>query len=741
MRQLHILAILVALTTLFWEAYSTKLPNGNKMRNLKKEDEKHAEKDKHHPGKKDRESEADNEEEENYYLPYRWQYDQAKYLVSNKCDNYLRQFIMKRELEISGNYGDYSGDPWLASVDFSGIQTTYLGGTEMVKVEVTGHSNNTDVLRSALEGDGITVRNCKGFSCSACIPVIGFMLRVDSIQEIRTVCATAAITNLGSVQSEAPRSMGSDMIRSKFGLSGKGIKIGVMSDSFGCKPGKSIALGDIPVTYTIVKEISDCFSRCGPVVDGEFTGVCDEGRAMMELIADIAPEAILLFRTAADGVNDFAVGIHELAEAGADVIVDDVLSLTEPWFQDGVLAQAADEVVKDYGIPFFSAAGNNARLSWEGAFQGSGLTLFGGEAHQFFDGDVFQKLTFTGQGRIQLNFQWNEPFASASGPPGSASDIDIFLFSEEGLTTLVPVAQSISNNVGADAAEVLAYRKTTSGAKNFYLYIELRDGPEPTRMKWISFGVPPIFVEFDTKSGTSVAHKNAAYTAAIGAADWMNTPRLGVSPAIQEVFTSAGGVPIYHDKEGKRLDAAVLRHTPLVVGPDNIRTTFFPKIDFPFFTGTSAAAPNVAALAALMLEFEDSLTPCDIYKILAVTAHDMDDAATMAYDNGYDFGTGYGFVDAIFAFNYLEQAFEDGGDGGNGGKGNSRKLQGRNRQRRRIKAKEDHRASRGGSLAPGCAYTGTMDRDEYYDYYRGYRDYNGRQRKLRGKLIEPSYGI
>jgi len=50
----------------------------------------------------------------------------------------------------------------------------------------------------------------------------------------------------------------------------------------------------------------------------------DEGRAMLQLIHDLAPGAQLFFHTAIEGPQDFADGINALAEAGCDVIVDDI---------------------------------------------------------------------------------------------------------------------------------------------------------------------------------------------------------------------------------------------------------------------------------------------------------------------------------------------------------------------------------------------------------------------------------
>ena len=95
-------------------------------------------------------------------------------------------------------------------------------------------------------------------------------------------------------------------------LTGKGLKIGVLSDSFNAKGGYDLDIetGDLPDDIKILKE--------GPESSS------DEGRAMMQLIHDIAPDAKLVFRTAFLGEIDFAIGIQELVDEGCDVIVDDI---------------------------------------------------------------------------------------------------------------------------------------------------------------------------------------------------------------------------------------------------------------------------------------------------------------------------------------------------------------------------------------------------------------------------------
>ena len=63
------------------------------------------------------------------------------------------------------------------------------------------------------------------------------------------------------------------------------------------------------------------------------------------MVHDLAPGAGLAFHTALGGQQNFAQGIRDLAtQAGASVIVDDASYPDEPFFNDGVITRAVNDV-------------------------------------------------------------------------------------------------------------------------------------------------------------------------------------------------------------------------------------------------------------------------------------------------------------------------------------------------------------------------------------------------------------
>lgn len=315
-----------------------------------------------------------------------------------------------------------------------------------------------------------------------------------------------------------------------------------------------------------------------------------------------------------------------------------------------MIAQAASSAA-NVGVAYFSSAGNAARNAWEGPY--APLTLnenpLGGQTyHDFGTSGGYLRVFLTQGTRISLH--WSDPYSAIPGSlNGPETDLDIGLF-EPGTFNFV---EGSSQSNFATAFEFIIVGNTGP----YDIYVSNFRGPDPDFVKLTFFGAVSVIDGPPLEAATSFGHSNAAGVVGVGAAELFDTPGFGTSPAIPEAFTAAGGVPILFNRAGERLEQPEVREAPLVVGPDGTCTTFFGTFTqgpggnvCPFrFFGTSAAAPNVAAVAALMLEADPLLEPSDISIILAQTAEDMDDTFTPQFDVGYDVLTGYGFVNALNA--------------------------------------------------------------------------------------------
>ena len=519
-------------------------------------------------------------------------------------------------------------------------------------------------LLAKLETLGLQKGNYFGGMISGLLPIekIGDLEGISALKFVRP--AYKPMNRVGAVTSQGDVAQFSDVARSTFGVDGTGYRVGILSDSWNTQGGQAsgIATGDLPEDIMVLEEFP-------------FPG-SDEGRAMGELIYDAAPGASLAFNTAFLGQPGFANGILALADAGSDVIVDDIIYFAEPMFQDGIIGQAAD-IVSDAGVPYFSSAGNNLDDSYESDFNDGGKfdlrDAFSGGLlgeyvlHDFDPGpgvDFFQEVNFPGGGRdILLSFQWDEPFASVCADcPGSTSDMDILIALVDGdFNSIFANLSGINGNIGGDAVEIINVA-ATGGPVTAYLVIgkwtgkvgdtqyEVGQNPNPGLIKYVNFGSVPI-TEYATNSGTSYGHANAKRAVSVGAVRYDRTPGFGVETPIREVFSSSGGVPTLFDINGNRYDTPDVRRKPEISAVQGTNNTFFgfdyEGDGFPNFFGTSASAPHAAAVAALMLEATDgAIRPNQITKAMQKTAIDMDDPRTPKFDKGFDFATGAGFLKA-----------------------------------------------------------------------------------------------
>jgi hypothetical protein len=193
-----------------------------------------------------------------------------------------------------------------------------------------------------------------------------------------------------------------------FGISGAGVKVGVLSDSVDFLTDVQAA-GNLPPDVVVL-----------PGQSGLGQGNTGEGTAILEIVHAMAPGAKLFFATAFTSESSFADNIRALRAAGCDIIVDDILYFDESPFQDGILAKAVNDVTQS-GALYFSSAGNGGNFDdgtsgvWEGDFK-DGLTLTalpGGNVHDFGNGVIGNRVLAPG---FAIALFWSDPAGGFSNP-------------------------------------------------------------------------------------------------------------------------------------------------------------------------------------------------------------------------------------------------------------------------------------------------------------------------------------
>ena len=482
-----------------------------------------------------------------------------------------------------------------------------------------------------------------GFETSASVPAYNLLegyLPVGSIGMVEALSSDGLlgvmvvpppVVNVGNVTSQADFFQETDRVRATAGgPDGTGVTVGVLSDSYNSLGGASagVASGDLPSGVNVLADSSGT----------------DEGRGMLELIHDLAPGASLAFATANGGEATFAQNIRDLADpsqGNCDVIVDDISYFLEPFFQDGLVAEAVNDVVTNDGVTYFSSAGNLSNASYETTtINFSYQTISGLGAGYFFDFnpgsgvDTKQSITLDNNEAFYPVLQWDDPYYSSS----IDADLDVYLMYGTSV-----VAYSNYSNVSIQRPIELfssPYYNTSGSTRTYDLVFHRYSTSSPGRLKYVDFGQSDIVIEYDTNSGTMNPHAGAANAIAVAAAFYGDQDQA-------ESFTSHGPTTILFDSDGTRKASAEVRQKPDLTAIDGTDTTFFGSSDsegngFPNFFGTSAAAPHAAAVAALMLDANPGLTPAQIATAMKNTARDLG-------TSGFDTITGAGLVDAFEA--------------------------------------------------------------------------------------------
>jgi hypothetical protein len=456
--------------------------------------------------------------------------------------------------------------------------------------------------------------------------------RADVISSVRrTVAGGDPVNSVGSKSSEGDVTHRATGARTTYGVSGAGVRIGVLSDGV-AGLASSQASGDLG-------SVAILDGRC---TVGTNSTTCAEGTAMLEIIHDLAPGAELYFATGVGGTAVFAQNIRNLQAAGCTIIVDDLTYAEESPFQDGQVGTSATnggivtQAVKDVtaaGVLYFSSATNsgnkndNTSGTWEGDFVDGGTPtgpLAGrpGRVHNF-GGQTYNQLLIDSIQAVALF--WSDPLGA------SANDYDLFILNSAG-TSIVNSSTNYQTGtqdpyeqiIGSSAGQRVVIIKFSGNAR----FLHLDSGRN--RFQISTAGAMHGHAATTAPNSFGVAATPAATAYQLTPAHVGPYPAAFNGSNTIEGFSSDGPRRIFFAGNGSPLTPGNFSATggqvlqkPDFTAADGVSISAAAGFSSPFY-GTSAAAPHAAAIAALVKSRNLAQTASQVRAALFSSAIDIE---------------------------------------------------------------------------------------------------------------------
>jgi hypothetical protein len=372
---------------------------------------------------------------------------------------------------------------------------------------------------------------------------------------------------------------------------------------------------------------------------GSSAQAADEGTVLLEEVHAVAPGASLAYCGPGTFV-EYTSCLGQLIGAGATILVDDVVfSAGELLSSNSSQVQAVEQILaQNPSVALFTAVGNYNGSYWEGQYTPVSLSSLGLQpltcpsngATQTdnyiteFNGSPSQTLTVTESSTVPVTFAWADP------PNQSTSKFDVYWSGSDGGTDVgcLSTASSTENQIVGNAQlEGTTYK----------VFIGTPDASTAGKFLKLWFGGDGLTSISDPTAGSVVTPQAYAQgVISVGAVNGSNA----VGNSI-ETFSSTGPISVLFPTVSKL-------QAPVLVAPDGINVdaagTYFAAYLFPDgnFYGTSASAPNAAAVAALLHSDFPGLTVPQLVSTLQTGAAQL---GASSPDGTY----GYGRIDAMGA--------------------------------------------------------------------------------------------
>lgn len=505
-----------------------------------------------------------------------------------------------------------------------------------------------DLLNQIRQAGGEVVASVPRFHSIRALVPLGALEPLASLSDVNFIKPPVPATVWRTVESQGDITHGAGLARANFGVTGAGVKVGVLSDSVDYMTNLQ-ATGDLPTNIIVL-----------PGQSGITTNSTGEGTAMLEVVNNLAPGAQLYFATAynselssAQNETNFAENILALRSNGCSIIVDDVTYGDESPFQDGIIAQAVNTVTTN-GALYFSAAGNNGNRDdgtssvWEGDF------LSGGQVGpviytNYFPAPPSGKVHNFGTMANPTNYDtaigiynpttivlfWSDPLGK------STNDYDLFVLDSTGANLLYWSANT--QNGTQDPFETCS-----ANANDRIVIVQYAGTSRFMHLEAVTGGIGHLSL---ATTGNIRGHCDVTNAFAVGAVDAVKSyPNLFTTASTNETSSSDGPRRVFYNADGSAITpgnfsstGGALRLKPDICAADDVSNAV---PGFLTFTGTSASAAHAAAIAALLLSHDPALTAAQVRTVLTNSALDIDTP-------GFDRDSGAGIVMANLALQWV----------------------------------------------------------------------------------------
>ena len=472
-----------------------------------------------------------------------------------------------------------------------------------------------NALREYLEANGVFVRNVGDDYVEAHVPpsLLAPASEQPGVLRVDTVIPPRSTQSRGRVTSQGVGLHGADAWHNA-DYRGRNVKVGVIDSGF---DGFSQLQGsELPSNVT---------ARCyfdGPRAPSSRLSDCevdsDHGTAVAEIVVDVAPEAELYIANIYS-FGDLRNAVDWMAEQGVKVIN---VSLGFPYdgpgdgtspFSNSPLRTVDAAVSND--ITWINSAGNEARQTWYGTFQDPNNT----GVHHFTARDQGNHFIVREGDEVRVFMRWDDTWGQAD------CDLDLALFNAErgpdGRYPLVSVDVTVQDgSAGSYPRAIVRFQdKATAAQAGVYFWAIFMD----------TCADIPDWIQLTAWVGSDLQYYSSSHH--------MGNPEESRNTGMMAVgathYWDTSTIATYSNR-GPTIDG---RTKPDITGVACGRSATLPIIEGTqcWFRGTSASAPHVAGLAALIRQRFPDYGPRETVSYLQQHASDR---GTAGADNTWGHG-------------------------------------------------------------------------------------------------------